>query len=173
MEQKNNIVDAEILSSLELHTKLSKEQRKTLIGWFNKQNIEFQIVVFDEQKNHFFKLKNDGVDKKLLSLASFLLAIKHFYDKEQLVKSKNKSQTLNELGGISQIERIKLKKEKPKQKLQMLLSIHSVILVLHNDGYSLRDIKQHLQGKYRKTISHTYLSKYINEYIVKKDETNV
>ena len=106
-------------------------------------------------------------------MASFLLAIKHFYDKEQLLKSKNRSQTLNELGGIAKIERIKLKKEKPKQKLQMLLSIHSVILALHNDGYSLRDIKQHLQSKYRKTISHTYLSQYINEYIIKKDVKNV
>ena len=115
MEQKNNIVDSEIISGLEFHTKLSKEQRKTLINWFNKQNIEFQILIFDEQKNQFFKLKNEGIDKKLLSLASFLLAIKHFYDKEQLLKSKNKSQTLSELGGIAKLERIKLKKEKPKQ----------------------------------------------------------
>ncbi|NBK99018.1 MAG: hypothetical protein EOM50_13560, partial [Erysipelotrichia bacterium] len=91
MEQKNNIVDSETLSSLEFHTKLSKEQRKTLINWFNKQNIEFQILIFDEQKNQFFKLKNEGIDKKLLSLASYFLAIKHFYDKEQLLKSKNKS----------------------------------------------------------------------------------
>ena len=75
MEQKNNIVDSGILSSFEFHTKLSKEQRKTLINWFNKQNIEFQILIFDEQKNQFFKLKNEGIDKKLLSLASFLLAI--------------------------------------------------------------------------------------------------
>ena len=174
MEQKNNIVDSETLSSLEFHTKLSKEQRKTLINWFNKQNIEFQILIFDEQKNQFFKLKNEGIDKKLLSLVSFLLAIKHFFDKEQLLKSKNKSQTLSELGGIAKIERIKLKKEKPKQKLQMLLNLHSVILKLNEDGFSLRDIKQHLETKYRKTISHTYLSKYVNEYInTKKENKNV
>ena len=116
IEKKNNIVDSETLSSLEFHTKLSKEQ--------------------------FLKLKN-------------------------------KSQTLSELGVIAKIERIKLKKEKPKQKLQMLLSIYSVILALHNDEYSLRDIKQHLQSKYKKTISHTYLSKYINEYIIKKDVNHV
>jgi superfamily II DNA/RNA helicase len=41
--EKNNIVNSEILSNLELHTKLSKEQRKSLINWFNKQNIEFLI----------------------------------------------------------------------------------------------------------------------------------
>lgn len=174
MVQNNNIVNSETLFSLEFHTKLSKEQRKTLINWFNKQNIEFQILIFDEQKNQFFKLKNEGIDKKLLSLVSFLLAIKHFYDKEQLLKSKNKSQTLDELGNINKIERIKLKKEKPKQKLQMLLNLHSVILKLNEDGFSLRDIKQHLETKYRKTISHTYLSKYVNEYInIKKENKNV
>ena len=170
----NNIVNSETLFSLEFHTKLSREQRKTLINWFNKQNIEFQILIFDEQKNQFFKLKNEGIDKKLLSLVSFLLAIKHFFDKEQLLKSKNKSQTLDELGNINKIERIKLKKEKPKQKLQMLLNLHSVILKLNEDGFSLRDIKQHLETKYRKTISHTYLSKYVNEYInIKKENKNV
>ena len=174
MEQKNNIVDSETLFSLEFHTKLSKEQRRTLINWFNRQNIEFQILIFDEQKNQFFKLKNEGIDKKLLSLVSFLLAIKHFYDKEQLLKSKNKNQTLDELGTINKIERIKLKKEKPKQKLQMLLNLHSVILKLNEDGFSLRDIKQHLETKYRKTISHTYLSKYINKYInTRKENKNV
>ena len=170
---KNNQVNPEMISSLELHTKLSIEQRKKIINWFNKQNVEFQILVFEEQRNQFFKLKNEGAPKDILSLASYLLSIKYFYDKEQLLKSKNKSQTLSEFGSIAKLERIKLKKEKPKQKLQMLLSIHSVILALHNDGYSLRDIKQHLQSKYRKTISHTYLSQYINEHIIKKDVKNV
>ncbi len=173
MNQRNNIVDSNTLSTLEFHTKLSKEERKRHINWFNKQNIEFQIMIFDEQKNQFFKLRNEYADKKILALASFLLAIKYFYDKEKLLKLKNKSQTLSEFGNISKIERIKLKKEKPKQKLQMLLSIHSVILQLHSDGYSLRDMKQLLQSKYRKYISHTYLSQYINEYILKKDENYV
>ncbi len=45
MEQKNNIVDSGTLSSLEFHTKLSKEQRRTLINWFNKQNIELMKVL--------------------------------------------------------------------------------------------------------------------------------
>ena len=53
MGQKNNIVDSGTLSSLEFHAKLSKEKRKTLINWFNKQNIEFQILIFDEQKINF------------------------------------------------------------------------------------------------------------------------
>ena len=41
MKGKNNQVSPEMITSLEFCTKLSKEQRKTRINWFNKQNIEF------------------------------------------------------------------------------------------------------------------------------------
>lgn len=104
MKRKNNQINPEIITSLEFHTKLSQDQRKKLVNWFNKQNIDFQILIFDEQKNKFFKLKNEGADKNILSLASFLLGIKNFFDKEQLLKSKNKSQSLNELGKIEKRE---------------------------------------------------------------------
>jgi len=168
MKTKSNQINPEIISSLEFHTKLSKEQRKKLINWFNKQNVEFQIMVFEEQRNQYFKLKNTDASKNILSLASYLLAVKYFYDKEQLLKSKNKSQSLNELGNLSNIERIKFKKERINQKHQILLLMHSVILQLHNDGYSRRDISRHLLMKYKKDISHTSISKYINEYILKE-----
>ena len=57
MKTKSNQINPEIISSLEFHTKLSKEQRKKLINWFNKQNVEFQIMVFEEQRNQYFKMK--------------------------------------------------------------------------------------------------------------------
>ena len=169
MKGKNNQVSPEMITSLEFHTKLSKDQRKSRINWFNKQNIEFQILIFEEQKNQFFKLKNEGTIKEILSLASFLLAIEHFYNKEQLLRSKNKSQTLNELGNIGKIEKVKLKKEKTKQKLQLLLSMHSVIVELYSDGYSSREISKILLKRYKKEISHAYVNNYINEYIIDKE----
>jgi hypothetical protein len=169
MKGKNNQVSPEMITSLEFCTKLSKEQRKTRINWFKNQNIEFQIIIFEEQKNQFFKLKNEGTIKEILSLASFLLAIEHFYNKEQLLRSKNKSQSLNELGNIAKVEMIKLKKEKPKQKLQLLLSMHSIIEQLHCDGYSTREIGSILLKKYRKKISHSYVNSYIKKYISNKE----
>ena len=76
MNQRNNIVDSNTLSTLEFHTKLSKEERKRHINWFNKQNIEFQIMIFDEQKNQFFKLT---IAHKLFKLTCFnLTLLKHF-----------------------------------------------------------------------------------------------
>ena len=88
MKQQNNQINPEIILSLEFRTKISEVQRKKLINWFKNQNIEVQILIFDEQKNQFFKLKNEGAHKNILSLASFLSAIKNFYDKEQLLKLK-------------------------------------------------------------------------------------
>lgn len=173
MKQKNNQVNPEIVLSLEFHTKLSKEQQKTRINWFNKQNVAFQILIFEEQRNQFFKLKNEGTTKDILSLASFLLAIGHFYNKEQLLKSKNKNQSLNELGNIGKIERVKIKKEKPKQKLQLLLSMHFIIEQLHCDGNSIREIGKILLKRYKKEFSHTYINTYINEYIIDKENSNV
>ena len=81
MKQQNNQINPEIILSLEFRTKISEVQRKKLINWFKNQNIEVQILIFDEQKNQFFKLKNEGAHKNILSLASFLSAIKNFYDK--------------------------------------------------------------------------------------------
>ncbi len=169
MKQKNNIVNIAIVSNIEFYTKLSIEQRKKIINWFNKQNVEFQILVFEEQRNQFFKLKNEGTSKDILSLASFLLAVKYFYDKEQLLKSKNKSQSLIELGKLGKIEKIKLKKEKPKQKHQLLLSMDSIIGALHNDGYSSRNIEKILLKKYKKEVSHSYINSYIQKYVAKKE----
>lgn len=173
MQQKNNIIDGKILANLEFHTKLSQDQRKSHINWFNRQNVEFQILIFDEQRNQFFKLKNSNAEQDILSLAAFYLAIKDFHDKEQLLKSKNKTQSLDELGNLSKIERIKSKKQKPKPKLQMLLTMNSIIEQLYCDGYSSREIKLYLQNKYRKTISHTYLANYIREHILHKDSKDV
>lgn len=173
MKGKNNQVNPEMITFLERCTKLSKEQRKSRINWFKNQNVEFQILIFEEQKNQYFKLKNEGTIKEILSLASFLLAIKHFYDKEQLLKLKNKSQTLNELGNTLKIEKVKLKKEKIKQKLQLLLSMHSIIEQLHCDGYSTREIGSILLKKYRKKISHSYVNSYIKNYISNKENSNV
>lgn len=150
---------------LELQTKLSAKHRKTLINWFSRQNIEFQMIIFDEQKNQFFKLKNENIEQKLLSLASLLFAIKIFYGKEQLLKSKNKTQSLSELANISKLEIVKYRREKQKPKLQMLLTLHSVIDKLSQNGYSIRDIQKYLQSKHRKTVSHTYLADYINKYV--------
>ncbi len=169
MKPKNNQINLETIASLEFYTKLSQEQRKRLINWFKNQNVEFQILIFDEQRNQFFKLRNEGAAKNILSLASYLLSIKHFYDKEQLLKSKNKSQSLNELENAGKIERVKLKKEKPKQKLQLLLSMHSVVAELYSDGYSSREISKIFLTKYRKEISHAYVNSYIKEYVRDKD----
>lgn len=158
----NNI---KILHTFEIVTKISIERRKQLIRWFARQNLEFQLLVFEKQSNYYFKLKKEGVDKKILSFASFLLAIAELYNQEQILKTKNKSQSLDKLGNLTKLEKIKQRKEKLQPKLQALLNLHSVLENLYLEGLSTRKIQHFLLTRHKKSISHSLISKYINTYI--------
>ena len=153
-------------TSFEVITKVSKEQKAKYLRWFARQNLEFQILVFEKQSNYYFKLKNEGVDKKILSFASFILSVQELYDNELILKSKNKSQSLDRLSNLSKIEKIKIRKEKLQPKKEMLLNLHSVIENLYLEGFSSRKIQHFLLIRHKKSISHTSISKYINTYIL-------
>lgn len=56
----------EIRKSFEIITKVSTEHKNKLIGWFARQNLDFQLLVFEKQSNHYFKLKNENINKKIL-----------------------------------------------------------------------------------------------------------
>ena len=159
----NNI---KILHTFEIVTKISIERRKQLIRWFARQNLEFQLLVFEKQSNHYFKLKNEGVDKKILSFVSFILSLQELYNNELILKSKNKSQSLDRLSNLSKIEKIKIRKEKLQPKQEMLLNLHSVIENLYLEGFSSRKIQHFLLIRHKKSISHTLISRYIKHYIL-------
>ncbi|OCL92438.1 hypothetical protein AAX27_01216 [Aliarcobacter thereius] len=156
----------EIRTMFEIVTKVSKEQKAKYLRWFARQNLEFQILVFEKQSNHYFKLKNENINKKILSLASFILSLEELYQQEQILKSKNKSQSLDRLGNLSKIEKIKIRKEKLQPKKEMLLNLHSVIESLHHEGLSSRKIQDFLLKRHKKEISHTLISRYIRHYIL-------
>ncbi len=160
----------EIRKSFEIITKVSTEHKNKLIGWFARQNLDFQLLVFEKQSNHYFKLKNENINKKILSLASFILSLEELYQQEQILKSKNKSQSLDRLCNLSKIERIKLRKEKSQPKKEILLNLHSVIETLYMEGYSSRKINEYLLNKHKRSISHTLISKYINTYILNSNK---
>lgn len=155
-----------ILNTFEIITKISQDKRKQLIRWFARQNLEFQLLGFEKQSNYYFKLKKEGVDKKILSFTSFLLAIAELYNQEQILKSKNKNQSLDTLGNLSKLEKIKIRKEKLQPKLQALLNLHSVLENLYLEGLSTRKIQHFLLTRHKKSISHSLISKYINTYIL-------
>lgn len=166
MYQMKDLKMDEFRTMFEIVTKISIERRKQLIRWFARQNLEFQILVFEKQSNYYFKLKNEGVDKKILSFSSFIIAIQELYENEQILKSKNKSQSLDRLSNLSKIEKIKIRKEKLQPKQEMLLNLHSVIENLYLEGFSSRKIQDFLLKRHKKEISHTLISRYIKHYIL-------
>lgn len=166
MYQMKDLKMDEFRTMFEIVTKISVEQKAKLLRWFARQNLEFQLLVFEKQSNHYFKLKNEGVDKKILSFVSFILSLQELYNNEQILKSKNKSQSLDKLGNLSKLEKIRLRKEKLQPKLQTLLNLHSVVESLYIEGFSSRKIQEYILTKHKRSVSHTLISRYIKHYIL-------
>lgn len=166
MYKMSNLKIDEIRTMFEIVTKISKVQKAKLLRWFARQNLEFQILVFEKQSNHYFKLKNEGVDKKILSFVSFILSLQELYNNELILKSKNKSQSLDRLSNLSKIEKIKIRKEKLQPKLQTLLNLHSVVESLYIEGFSSRKIQEYILTKHKRSVSHTLISKFIKDYVL-------
>ncbi|MFK5937898.1 MAG: hypothetical protein QM497_05805 [Sulfurimonas sp.] len=143
--------------SLVRYTKLSKQEQKKLINWFSRQNIAVQIDIFEEQKNQFFKLKSDCREVQIVPLAAFLLAIQYFYSLVFSKNNKNKQDNLNGSAKISMFTIKKAKKIRKKEKREKLLNLWSIIIDLREEGFSFREISEHLKGRHRLNVSHTYI----------------
>lgn len=166
MYKMSMLITDDFKTMFEIVTKISVEQKAKLLRWFARQNLEFQLLVFEKQSNHYFKLKNESVDKKILSFASFILSVQELYQQEQILKSKNKSQSLDRLCNLSKIEKIKIRKEKLQPKLQTLLNLHSVVESLYIEGFSSRKIQEYILTKHKRSVSHTLISKFIKDYVL-------
>jgi len=137
-------------------TKLPKKEHKKLINWFSNQNILVQIDIFSEQKNQFFKIKNECTEV-VVPLAAFLLAIYYFYSLESEKNSKNKQNNLATSSKQSRFAIKKAKKERYREKREKLLNIWSVVKDLKAEEFSFRQISDYLRGHHRFGISHTYI----------------
>lgn len=150
-------------AKIEKITKFSQSRRKVLVSFFNKLNIELQIDVFREQKNHFFMLKNQQIEAELLGYCAFLLSIESYYKLSILSKFKNNSQDLHAIKKLEHIEVKKYRKTKIKEKREKILNYFSFINTLRNDGYSFRSIADALRSKHRLDVSHTYVMSIYKE----------
>lgn len=148
---------------IEQATACSIEKRKQLTHWFSKQNVDVQIDVFNEQRNQFFKYKGKIESNDVLALSAFFLAILYFKKQEQQLKEKNKSQSLDLLGNISNFSIKQHRKLRMKEKREKLLNIWSTVQKLKSEEYSFRSIAQYIRQRHRFEVSHTYISKLWKE----------
>jgi len=152
-----------LIKQIEQQTQFSLQKRKSLINFFNKQNLEIQVDIFKEQRNQFFVLKNKYDLSDITALAAFYKAIDNFYNKETILKQKNKSTSLDELKNISDFAIKKNRKQKISDKREKLLNLISVISNLLDESYSYRQISQYLRKVHRFEVSHTYVKKIYEE----------
>lgn len=162
-------MEGNTLGKLEFYTKISSKRRKTLIRWMSNKEVDYLCLVFKEQRNQYFKLKNQCDDKEIVSLSSLLLALDFYYTKENLAKRKNKTLNLKTLNEIEKINQLDFNKDRVNAKEQMLFDLYSVINTLHNKGYSYRKISKYLEVKHHKKISHTKIGLFIKKHILNKE----
>lgn len=130
----------------------------------SRQNVLVQIDVFKEQKNQFFKLQNQEVNAEIVPLAAFYLAIDKYYQLSDSNNIKNKSNSLEKAGQVSQLYIKKGKKLRKKEKFEKLLDLRHKLIELQEEGYSLRNIKKYLKGAHGFDVSHTYIADRIKEF---------
>jgi len=160
----------QMIKDIEQLTLLSKEQRKTLTRWFTRQNELIQVDIFKEQKDQYFKLKSKCSSANTIPLAAFYLAINKFFEKDRIIKKKNKSHNLDYLSAISEFAMKKNEEMRTNDVREKLLNFSSFIFTMKKRGKSLRKIKQDLLSIYKFEVSHTSISNFIKEF--EKGEKN-
>lgn len=158
METINQLYD-----SLVQATKFSQKKQKTLFYWAGRQNVLILIDIMKEQKNQFFKLKNDGIQGEIIPLAALLIAINQYYELSSQNSKKNASNNLASLKKVSEVSIKKTHKPRRKIKYEKLLNLYSKIVDLQSDGLSLVKIKTILQNQHNIEVSHTYIAKMLKD----------
>ncbi len=152
------------IKDIEQLTLLSTEQRRSLTRWFNKQNELIQVDIFKEQKEQFFRLRNKNSSSNTIALSAFYLAINRYYEKDKILKKKNKSHNLDYLSTVSEFAMKKNEEMRINDVREKLLNFSSFIFTMKKRGKSLRKIKQDLLSIYKFDVSHTTISNFIKDF---------
>jgi len=134
-----------------------------LINFFAKQDIIVQIEIFKEQKNKFFKIKNQTTKKDPL-LLSFYEAINIYFIKFNKKFYKNKTYNLISQKNITNTNILKDMKEKNSVKKDRFLNYISIFEKLKEEGYSYRKMSLHFSRYYKYDVSHTYIRQMFNRF---------
>lgn len=134
---------------LQILTKKSFNERKSLLKLFSKLNLSQQKEVFNNQRKIFHKLKNqlsNDIDNSTLAIATLIIATDEFLKTTNDIK-------LN----IIKFNNQKVHKNLKKQKL---LTFWSVVKELkEKENMSFRDISKFLRKSHKFEISHSLIYK--------------
>lgn len=163
MHSSKNIEQIKLEQSFVSITKLSILETRKLLRWFNNQNLEVQVDIFKEQRNQFFKYAEFSDVKEIVPVASFYMAIQHFFNLGNQAKLKNKSMKLKDIEKSTELSMKQFRKPRVQIKRDKLLNLWSIVTSLKTEGFSFRKISVFLRSKYRFSVSHSYIRSMWNE----------
>jgi hypothetical protein len=139
-----------ILKNCEIITKMTQEMQNRTIRIFAKLDVETKVVIFQEQKVIFHKLRNiySAVENSILSYSSFVLATQKIVDEINVNAIKLRSSSTKE----------------KSQKRKKLLSYWSLIKTLKDEeNFSFREISHYLIKYHKFEVSYSMIHKIWNE----------
>ena len=140
----------------------SVDMRKENICWLAKQNSLMAYEVFKLKKNHFHKLKADGItgDLILIDMVAFVFAVKELIESTELQNKKNRSYDLTGLRKIARNQAKKFKKVRKTPKRDLLMNMQNNIITWIEAGISDRGIADLISQTKKIKISHTEISRF-------------
>jgi len=139
--------------------KLSKKEQKKLLNWLGKQNVLVQIDIMSEQKNQFFKLKNQCKSTDIVALSALFIAIDYYYSLQFSGNKKSRKGNLEDNKKVSDFLIKQAQTEALSPKQEKILDYKSIILNLKAQGFGSRKISAYLLNKHKFNVSHDYICK--------------
>ena len=140
-------------------TKMNQDSQNKMLRLFAKVDITTKLKILDQQKQLFHKLKSSygGVDNKVLTLSSLILAVEFIIDKLDVVN-------INAIRFRAKSNKLKVKKEK-------LLSYWSIVKELkEKENLSFREISNYFVKYHKFEVSYSTIYELWNQLENKKME---
>lgn len=154
------------VETLEQLMKLSKEEQKSHLSYLAKCPIEIRLIIFEKQREIFYKFSQkykSHLTTSDISYVALILTIGTARALEKKLTKKSFSElTLDEIRDLSSIRAIqfKYKTTKVSQKHEKLMGYWAIIRTLRIDhGYSYERVSLYLKKKHRFSIAASTIMK--------------
>lgn len=151
---------------LDKYVKLSQEQRQKKRRWLSRKGEELEFEAFIRQQKHYYALSKYKNEENLsvLYFAAYTLAAAEIYDLMNSSRMKNKSNDIHEVIDSTELTAKNLRKRRNRKVWEGLLNRKYVIMKLHYQGISSRDISKEIKDPKNKfSASHKIICDFITE----------
>lgn len=146
---------------------LTEKKKQKILAWFARQPQEIQLDIFKMQRDLFFLLKNRESQKPPheLTMESFVQAVYEAWKTENFAHMKETDHDIEKIKQkiITRIKRhkVRAKKKKKGTKQDLIEKYTKEILLMKDEGLSLRQMAEYLEKYHKVKVSHSTINRYM------------